>query len=510
VLGVEAADEHLVRITFNGEPGLRIWPHSIGTANIMAEHFWSPYVVAARTAGDEAVGSILDPAEAVWHRQREAADAAGAAFTKTAEDITPEEIDSYLADVYNRAVGDLLNNVSGIGEPSGGPMVFTDWDPGISISFEANRRYHRSGDVIRSGEVTYTMGPFVDEHTVTVYGSENEAVLALLAGEVDHAGVRGTSPVVEGLARRHEDVAVIDNTSSRFWYLGFNLRKPPMTDLGFRRALAIVVDRDFLTGELFQGSIPPAWTLLPESNLEYYDPDLAGGIATKYRNMDRFERLEKAVAILDEAGYTWEQKPAVGRNDRGERSIEPGTGIRMPDGNPVPELEIVHFGAGFFEYYWFTAYGLYIEQCLRDLGVPARAQVSRGDYLIERVWPGVGREPTFDMYLLSWRQQTFPIVYEYLNSRNLAEVNDGNNAVGYVNPEYDQLTEQLNRATTVEDARRIVWQLESIIDRDLPYLVLNGLSHTEAYRTRMLYPFTEVLGGTGNHPEFAGLVRIRE
>jgi hypothetical protein len=79
-----------------------------------------------------------------------------------------------------------------------------------------------------------------------------------------------------------------------------------------------------------------------------------------------------------------------------------------------------------------------------------------------------------------------------------------------VNPELDELAEQLYRVTTVEEAQGIIWQLEAIIDRDLPYIVINGVTLREAVSTRLDLPFMETFGGLVNMTDFPSLVRIRE
>jgi ABC-type transport system substrate-binding protein len=506
---VEVIDDHAVRITFDGEPGFGVWPLTIGTAGIKAEHFWAPHEEEARAAGLTAVNAVGDPRAALWDAQQQAALAAGVEFTKTVENVTQDEIDTYLADVYNGAARTYLNAVSGIGEPSGGPVVFADWERGISISHEANSHYYRAGEVVRSGDVTYDVGPFIDTHQTIVYGSQQEAALALLNGEIDHTYFT-PNPAYQILLENDSNIIQLKNPTSTVWYLGFNLRKPPMSDLAFRRALAMMIDKDFLTSEVFQGGVQPAWTLLSEGNLQYFDPEAATEISAKYRNMDRFERLEAAVRILEEAGYTWDRKPRVGQDERGEPAIEPGWGILMPDGTRVPELEILSFALGNVGYFWFTSYSAYIERWLQDLGFAARAQPSTGPLLVSKVWPGVGFEPTFDLVLLGWGgdNQAFPtITADIFHSRNLAEVNDGNNNVGYINPDLDELADALYRVGTVEEAKRILWQLEAIIDRDLPYVVLHHLFAPEVYRTRVQFPFTNSLDGLHDVP---GMVRIQE
>lgn len=498
VLDVEAMDEHTLRITFNAEPGLGVWPHTIGIAPIMAEHFWAPHVADARSAGRTAVldhllslGNLMVLIEVLG---------------------SSDEADRYLAGVYDDAMTGALFAVSGVGDPSGGPMIYAERTPGLEIRNVANPRYFRSGEMIESGGATYEMGPFIDEQVFIIYDTTEDLVRALLDGEIDHALLPQTAAALAPVLTTDPDTVVLDNSANGFMYLGFNLRKPPMSDLAFRRAVAMMIDREFLTDDVSQNVLIPAWTLLPEANLQYFDPKAAAGISAEYRNLDRFERLETAVAILKEGGYTWEREPSIGRDEDGDPFIEPGQGVMMPDGTRAPALEILNLGPGTGLVFYATL-AAYIEHWLHELGFPAWAQVTTGGYLIEQVWPGIGQEPTFDLYLLGWSlgNPAFPNFHDsFFHSRNLAESNDGNNSVGYANPEFDALAEQIYQVKTTDDAKVIIWQLETILARDLPYVVVCNFPAREAVSSRLALPFTETLNGLLFATDFPGLVRIRE
>jgi ABC-type transport system substrate-binding protein len=490
VLSVVAIDDYTARITFSGEPGLGVWPNGIGVAPIMAEHFWAPHVADARSDADTAAEEYLE----------------------TSDQISEEDVDRRMSEIYRSTMTETLFAVSGVGDPSGGPMIYAEWTPGLSARNVANPLYYRSGEVIESGGVTYTMGPFIEGQLFLIYDTLERLVSALANGDIDHLMMGRSAPALLNLLETSSNTVTLENPTNGFWYLGFNLRKPPMNDPAFRRALAMMIDRDFLADDLFQNETKPAWTLLPEANLEYFDQEAAAGIASKYRNMDRFERLEKAVAILEEAGYTWDREPFVGIDRGGEALVEAGEGVMLPDGTPAPELEILSPtpGSGLV---FFASYAVYIERLLQDLGFDARAQFPNLSSLGGQIWPGVGVAPTFDMYLLGWSLGTpaFPTFHDsFFHSRNLAEVNTGNNSVGYENPALDQLAEALYEVNTSEEAKEILWQLEAIIDQDLPYIVLNELKAIEVVSSRLDLPFNQTLGGLVNLTDFAGVVHIRK
>ncbi len=48
--------------------------------------------------------------------------------------------------------------------------------------------------------------------------------------------------------------------------MGLNLRKAPMSDPAFRRALALVIDKEFLAGEALASEVIPMHSLIPLQN----------------------------------------------------------------------------------------------------------------------------------------------------------------------------------------------------------------------------------------------------
>ena len=183
----------------------------------------------------------------------------------------------------------------------------------------------------------------------------------------------------------------------------------------------------------------------------------------------------------------------------------------MPDGTPVPTLEILSPAPG-TGLVFFATLATYIERWLQDLGFSAQAVVTDLGFLFADVWPGVGVEPHFDLYVLGWSlgNPAFPNFHDsFFHSRNLAELNDGNNAVGYVNPEFDALAEQIYQVDTADKAKAIIWELEAILADDLPYVVISSFPAREAVSSRLVLPFTETLNGLTYATAFPGLVRIR-
>jgi peptide/nickel transport system substrate-binding protein len=447
ITGMTAVDDKTVTISFNNQPGLAVWPHAVGVAPIMPQHFWEAAV-------GEAGGSE---------------DAATALYA-----------------------------ASGAGEPSGGSMVVTQREAGAFVRLESNTEWHRASEEISSGGESYTFGPYASEETQSLYSSQDAALLALRDGEVSYLinplGMqRGLQQQVEG----DENLETIVNPTNGYRYLAFNMRKLPMSIPAFRQAMAIIIDKETVTSQVLQGVAFPLFTHLPEGNAVFYDAAIADEIAVKYQGASfangEQDRIAEAVRILKEAGFTWTTEPSW---DEELGSAVLGQGMRMPNGQPVPPLELLAPAATYDPLR--ATFSLWIERYGETLGIPIRANPTDFNTIVDQVFPsGEGAVPDYDMYILGWSLSVFPDHYEaFFHSRNHTEKNQGSNNTGYANEEFDQKADALLAATTEEEAKTLIWEMERILDQDLPYIVLFDTGILEFYRTEAVtYPITQTLSG---------------
>jgi peptide/nickel transport system substrate-binding protein len=461
---VEAVDDYTVRITFNREPGLAIWPHEVGTGPWMPQHFWSDTV--------EQAGGAEDPA----------------------------------AELYG---------AGGEGDLSAGPVVFEDREEGAFARNVANEQWHNRGmewrlyedgavergeeaygEVEPEGEpaVEYTEGPFFDTQTFSLYGSQDAAVLALRQGEVDFL----LNPL--GMQRGLQDQVVDDealqatvNPTFGMRYMAFNMRRAPMDDVAFRRALTTMIDRDFMAENVLQGVADPMYTMMPQGNARWYNEDVGDEIREEFQFESDEERLNAAVEILREAGYGWQREPEWDE----EGHVIPGQGLQMPDGQPVPNLEVLAPAAGYDPLR--ATYAIWIERWGRELGIPITANPTGFNQIVAQVYTRPPAEPDFDMFILGWSlgNPAMPTFYQsFWHSRHDTQETGGNNTPGFANEEFDRLADDLLETRSEEEAYDLIWQMERILAEELPYVVLFDTPILEFYRAEALeYPFTQTLGG---------------
>lgn len=484
---VEAVDDYTVKFVYHTKPGLAVHEYNALQAGILSEAYWGPVVEQAKAA----VGALTKPGE-------------GASEDEVA--------------AYEEAKAEALNVLFGHvpdGEPLAGSYLFSKWETGafaentanpdfyfkgVKVTQYANGAYSEGkeglyqftmyGDATGDVDAQWTVGPFAASAIYTLYGTQDAAVLALKNGEIDFMlnplGLqRGLRAQLEG----QEGISIIENPTNGFRYLAFNCRKPPMNDVAFRQAVATLIDKEFVTKTILQGVAFPLYTFVPEGNAFWYSADVVKwGLKEDGTGMSREERVNKAIEILEAAGYTWEggQKPAW---DADNRQVVRGGTLIMPDGKPVPEMELLAPSPGYDPLR--STFAIWIEQWLNEVGIPIKANLTGFNIIVSKVFD----EQDFDMWILGWSLTIFPdYVRDFFHSER-AGLGD-NNAGGYSNPQFDALADQIKTCETLESCKAIADQIQQILSTELPYIVLFDTGIVEAYRSAAVeYPYTDTLGG---------------
>jgi len=195
-----------------------------------------------------------------------------------------------------------LNRVPYNSAPIGtGPFRVAEWHRGQVIRMLANPAYWRGPPKLR--EVDYRAIP--DENTILTSMKTHEIDLWANAGASMYPGARDIS-----------DTHVLLTPFVRFSLVGFNVRRPIMSDVRVRRALVYAMDRKRMIGEITYGvQLPgdgdqPALLWAHDANLKPYPYDPV-----------------QARALLDAAG--WKAN---------------GNGIRMRNGIPLQIVVVTTTG----------------------------------------------------------------------------------------------------------------------------------------------------------------------
>lgn len=87
-------------------------------------------------------------------------------------------------------------------------------------------------------------------------------------------------------------------------YYVFDTRQKPFDDKNLRRALSMVIDRDFIVDEIFSGAGTPAYSMIAPGIASYGEPS-----KVDFAGQSMVDREDKALELIAEAGYGPNGKP---------------------------------------------------------------------------------------------------------------------------------------------------------------------------------------------------------
>jgi ABC-type transport system substrate-binding protein len=447
VTGVEAVDDLTVRVNFNAQPGLAQWGPGTGVAlmPLMPEHFWAPVVEEAMASDDPRT---------------------------------------------------TLLAASGAEAPTTGATVFADRQEGSFAASSANPNYVHAGEDVTSGDVSYTDGPNADEFQFPLYGGQEAAVLALADGEVDFLlNPLGMQRGFQDQVAENPDLTAVVNPTNGYRFLAFNHSRAPMSDAAFRDALTALINKEFVTENLLQGVAFPLYVILPEGNTAWYNEEVATELAESgYAGLEDLERRQIAIDLLTEAGYTWETAPAI-EGEGEEAAFTAGSGLIDPDGEPVPQLELITPTASYDPLR--ATFGNYISGVAQEMGINLVSIPTDFNKIVADVFTlDENNEYTspFDMFILGYSLGNAAFPTFHCSFFCTGAEGDSNNTQ-YSNEEFDAAADAFDAAQTNEEAYEAMWEMERLIARDKPHVPLFDTGILEFYNNRVAYPFTESLSG---------------
>jgi ABC-type transport system substrate-binding protein len=471
---IEAVDPKTVKFFYNEKPGLAIHEFGLLQNPVVSKEFWGSKLEEAYTALD----------------------------ALSAHDPEGEEYIAALAEAQQ-----ILYGVEAEGEPVYGAYLFEKWEVGAFVENSANGlhfykgvvaeefadgSYRESlegkygfsayGDPVGEPELAIQYGPNANSVLYSVY-SQDAAVLALLNGDVDYIyNPSGYGPGLKAQLESNADVSIVENPRNGWRFMGFNFDTPPMDDIAARQAITCMIDKEFLTQNVLQGAVFPAYTPVPEGLAFWYSPD----VSRICDGLSEQERMEWAIERLSGAGYTWDVMPTW--NEARGGSIDWGDGLKMPDGSYVEELLLLAPSPGYDPLRATT--GVLIEQWAGMIGFPVRARLTNFNNILNETLGGGGN---FDMVVMGWNLTTYP---DHMCDFFLDEYGGPFAFTGYASEELKSLCVEFKASTDLEEAKLLGFEMQELLATELPYTYLFANPVVDAYNaTAAQFPFTEVLDG---------------
>jgi ABC-type transport system substrate-binding protein len=203
--------------------------------------------------------------------------------------------------------------------------------------------------------------------------------------------------------------------------------------------------------------------------------------------MSRNDRIKTAYRILVEAGYTWMQPP-VDKNG----AVVPGKDIRTPDGRAMAPITILTPPADYDPHRAMS--GMMIQEWLRAIGIPAFSHpMSFGALLTQ-----VKGSHEFDAFILGYGRLSLDPDYLRNFFHSVNDKPRGWNMSGYSNPKFDRIAEASASEMSQELRKKLIWEMQQIVMRDVPYIPIYNPSLIEAVRKDTYYGWVKTLDGIGN------------
>ncbi|MFH1985147.1 MAG: ABC transporter substrate-binding protein [Pseudomonadota bacterium] len=367
-----------------------------------------------------------------------------------------------------------------------GPFVLKEWRQGTYLHLAANPHFFGHGLTI-SG---YPLGPFIGGILLKIYGTADVAILALKKGAIDMLWWNIQPGYLSDL-KDNDALELLVNEKSALYFMGFNLRRPPFNDVALRKAVALLIDRNFIVDRILQGQGEKLVTVVPPGNAFWHNPTLSAPGADL---LSREDRIRMAHGILSAAGYTWETPP-VGSSG----AIQLPSTILTPAGTTMDDVTILTPPADYDPHRAMA--GMMIQEWMRSLGIPVMARPMAFTAMLQTV----KANHDFDAFVLGYGRLNLDPSYVRTFFHSTNDKPRGWNMSGYHNPVFDRLADASIKEMDRNLRREILWEMQRIVGEDLPYIPLYNPTVVEGVRKDRFSGWVPMIEGVGNMWSFCTL-----
>ncbi len=293
---------------------------------------------------------------------------------------------------------------------SNGPFYMTEWVPGSHILFSKNPNYWNA-DAIKLDGIQFAL-----------IEDSNAAYSAYQTGEVLMIKDVPTEeiPSLEGNADFFVDPII------GTYYISLNLNRDAFKDAKVRQALSLAIDRDYVANTLMQGTYSPASNFMGPGWIDTDGApfiDKANGGAPYIDTADFEGNLEKAKALLEEAGY--------------------------PNGEGFPAISYTTNDAGYHK-----VVAEYLQQAWAELGIDLQVNIVEWSSFTP-----MRRNGEYDVARNGW-------VGDYSDPSNMLDLlysTNGNNDGKFNNAEYDAAMDTSSTALDAAERSEALHTAEDIL-----------------------------------------------
>gem|GEM_PF-377938 len=315
------------------------------------------------------------------------------------------------------------------GNPVGtGPYVVKEITPNTGYRLVANSDYFKGK-------------PLVDELDLAVMPGPDAAFQALRESKVDFVTTTPGPALVDQLTADNA-LKVVKGTRMESVQLNFNTRKPPLNDPQLRKAISLAIDNQVLVTSVLGGRGAGGVD-------EFLHPLSPWAAAGGKHELD----VEKAKTLLGAAGYGRKDADEVRRSADGKR-LEFEVLFSNLEPQSLRSLQL-------------------ISTMTTAIGVLIHPKAVSPEDLRKARRNSTGKPGDFDAYIssLDVHTHTDPDALSYL-FHTPGPKGIGAQTTGYSNPVFDAIAEKASVTDDVAARKQLVAQLQTILAKDVPAMVL--------------------------------------
>ena len=152
-------------------------------------------------------------------------------------------------------------------------------------------------------EADHLLAPLAEELRFSVDPGSPSSISRVASGDADVTSSMLSAYSIGDVPDDDPDVERLESPSWTFYHVGFNTRRPPCSNLHFRRAVCRLIDKGWITDEIFYGHADPIATPVTE---EWTPADLAWSGSdpeTPFAGTDGTLNVTAARNAFESAGY---------------------------------------------------------------------------------------------------------------------------------------------------------------------------------------------------------------
>jgi len=465
----DAVDLHTVKFYFKQQPNVGVWQYGALQGPIVQKAYWSPKVSASAEllpsndlapqidlltvqAADmqskintvSANIAILSPTSSGYIQGIADIKSLQANLNQTSTALAKAQAQ------YDSAMGaarQSLYALDNIDEPTLG-----DWMPAGQVN----------GEWINKVNPAHPFDtPKFDRAVYKTFANQTSAFSSLDGNEVDLILNPGGLSVDLLEKTDMPPMQSTYNLTSQVSFIVFNFANPALADNAFRIALACLINWHALPWNL------PSMredTFVPDGNQPWLNPMAANPCKEE---VDEYDQKARAIEILKSAGYAWQKEPTTGGA---------GQGLLLPNDTVFPPITLLAADDG------TNSVAEEIEKIANDFGIPLSGISESAQDLHYKVFSS----HQYDMAMLGYNVSEYP--------GYLCDWFKDGNPFGYQSDRLRTACEALNSTSDLSAAQKDVYEIQSILAQDLPFIPLySGITY-DAYRN-IKYPFDSVLDG---------------